>query len=150
MRSLIRATLLTLLLAAPSAAQAPAAAPPPSVELPPELQRVLTDYEDAWRARDAAALARLFHPDAFVMAPGRPPERGRAAVERYYQGRGGPLALRALAWAAEDSVGYIIGGYAAAPHLPDGGKFSLTLRRGADGRWLIVTDMDNGNHGREP
>lgn len=59
------------------------------MELPPELRRVLTDHEVAWRARDDAALARLFP--------------------------------------------------------PDGGKFSLTLRTGADGRWLIVTDMDNGN-----
>jgi ketosteroid isomerase-like protein len=25
------------------------------------------------------------------------------------------------------------------------GKFTLTLRKGTDGRWLIVSDMDNGN-----
>ena len=28
---------------------------------------------------------------------------------------------------------------------PDVGKFTLTLRKGADGRWLIFSDMDNGN-----
>ena len=36
------------------------AAPLPSVTLPAALARVLTDYETAWRARDAKALAALF------------------------------------------------------------------------------------------
>ena len=27
----------------------------------------------------------------------------------------------------------------------DVGKFTLTLRKGSDGRWLIMSDMDNGN-----
>jgi hypothetical protein len=52
----------------------------PSVELPPALARVLTDYEAA------------------------------AAIERPYAGSGGPLSLRAIAFAAEGAVGYIIGG----------------------------------------
>jgi hypothetical protein len=46
-----------------AAAQQPAETPPaqlPSVKLPPELARVLTDYEAAWRVGDGAALARLF------------------------------------------------------------------------------------------
>jgi ketosteroid isomerase-like protein len=29
----------------------------------------------------------------------------------------------------------------------DIGKFTLTLRKHADGRWLILSDMDNGNSG---
>jgi ketosteroid isomerase-like protein len=35
-------------------------------------------------------------------------------------------------------------GRQAVPRV-DVGKFTLTLRKGADGRWLIVSDMDNGN-----
>jgi len=42
-------------------------------------------------------------------------------------------------------VGYVIGGYARQKGEPDVGKFTLTLTRRADGRWLIVSDMDNGN-----
>ena len=118
----------------------------PSVNLPPELERVLRDYEAAWKARDAAALAGLFAADGFVLPPGRPPVRGKVAIQEYYTRRGGPLALRALAYAAEGNVGYIIGGYAAEPDLPDGGKFTLTLQKVADGRWLIMSDMDNGNN----
>jgi ketosteroid isomerase-like protein len=117
----------------------------PSVALSPELARVLTDYEAAWQGKDAAALAALFAEDGFVLPNGAPAVRGRAAIERHYTGHGGPLALRALAFATEGAVGYIIGGYAAEKGQPDTGKFTLTLRRAEDGRWLIQSDMDNNN-----
>ncbi|MCZ6506958.1 MAG: nuclear transport factor 2 family protein [Acidobacteria bacterium] len=119
--------------------------PLPSVQLPPELDRVLRDYERAWGDHDAAGLAALFADDGFVLSPGRPPVRGRAAIEQRYEGRGGALALRALAFSAGNAVGYIIGAYASHTGEPDSGKFTLTLRKGDDGRWLIVSDMDNGN-----
>ena len=121
----------------------------PSVELPAELDRVLRDYEKAWEARDAAALAALFAEDGFVLANGRPPVRGRTAIEAHYAGQGGPLVLRALAYAAEGPVGYVIGGYARRRGELDAGKFTLTLRRGPDGRWLIVSDMDSANRRRD-
>ena len=118
---------------------------PPSVALPPELARVLTDYEKAWSARDAAGLARLFAEDGYVLPNGGPPVKGRAAIERKYTGSGGPLALRAFAFAAEGQVGYILGGYAGRRGEPDDGKFTLTLRKNSDGRWMIVSDMDSSN-----
>ena len=121
----------------------------PSVELPPDLARVLTDYEAAWSSRNAAALARLFAEDGFVLPNGRPPVRGRAAIEQYYTGQGGPLSLRAIAYASEGGVGYIIGGYTQEKGAADIGKFTLTLRRGSDRRWLIVSDMDSSNRQRQ-
>ena len=118
---------------------------PPSVELPAELARVLTDYEVAWR-KGGAEVAKLFTEDGFVLAGGRPPVRGRTAIaEHYGSGGHGPLALRAFAYATEGSVGYILGGYATERGTPDIGKFTLTLRKGSDGRWMIVSDMDNMN-----
>ena len=118
----------------------------PSVALPPALARVLRDYERAWRAGDAAALAALFTPDGFVLQGGRPPVRGRAAIRAAYAGAGGgALRLRALAHATADSVGYLLGGYRYGEASRDEGKFTLTLRRAADGRWLIASDMDNPN-----
>jgi len=115
------------------------------IMLPPELARVLTDYEAAWRAKDAAALAGLFAEDGFVLSPGHSMVRGRKAIESFYGGHGGPLFLRAVAYAVDGGVGYIIGAYADREASPDRGKFTLTLRRDASGRWLIVSDMDNGN-----
>ncbi len=125
--------------------------PPPmesaeaSVTLPPELARVLTDYEAGWKAGDAAALSRLFAEDGFVLSDGRPPLKGRAAIQKVYTRQGSPLSLRAIAYSISGDVGYIIGGYGREPGKPDEGKYTLTLRKGGDGRWLIVSDMDNSN-----
>ena len=132
----------TALFQTPTEAPAPAL---PSVELPPSLSRVLADYETAWSGRDPKALAALFAEDGFVLPSGRPPVRGRAAIERYYTGHGGPLSLRAFAFATDGKVGHILGGYTSRKGEPDDGKFTLTLRQAADGRWLIFSDMDNGN-----
>lgn len=118
----------------------------PSVDLPAELSRVLRDYERAWRSGDAAAVAALFTEDGFVLQPGRPPMRGRAGLEATYRGQGGgDLRLRALAYAVADSVAFIVGAYRYGDATSDMGKFTLTLRRPRGGRWLIFSDMDNGN-----
>jgi ketosteroid isomerase-like protein len=119
----------------------------PSVKLPPELARVLTDYETAWTAKDSAALSRLFTEDGFVLSSGHPMVRTRAAIENFYRGKGGPLFLRAVAYAAEGKTGYIIGGFTNRAGAEDLGKFTLTLRRDPEGRWSIVSDMDNANRG---
>jgi ketosteroid isomerase-like protein len=135
-----------LLIVTPAHAQEPAYAPLPLVTLPPELDRVLRDYERAWRAGDEAALAALFTPDGFV--PTRDGwVRGSEAIRRTYADGAGPLRLRALAWATADTVGYIVGayGYGDDPDGGDTGKFLLALRRGPEGRWLIAADLDNSN-----
>jgi ketosteroid isomerase-like protein len=138
--------LLTALVFVTAGSSAPSAEQlQPTVTLPAPLARVLTDYEAAWQKKDAAALAALFAEDGFVLSSGTPPVRGRAQIEKHYSGAGGPLALRALAFATEGSLGYIIGGFARQKGEPDTGKFTLTLRKGPEDRWLIMSDMDNGN-----
>lgn len=144
-------TALAVLLAGPASAQ-PTSSPapaPPSVELPPELARVLRDYERAWQARDPATLAELFAEDGFVLGNGRPPARGRDAIRAAYTDGGGPLALRALAYATEGPIGWIVGAYASRPSDPDTGKFVLALRR-VGSRWLIAADIDNSNRPQRP
>lgn len=134
----------------PSLAQdAPKPATPaevPSVTLPPELDRVLRDYERAWRVGDAAALAALFAEDGFILQSNRPPVRGRKAIQAAYEGgSGGPLRLRALAFHTEATTGYIVGAYGYGDGPGDTGKFTLTLRRTPGQPWLIFSDMDNQN-----
>ncbi len=147
----VTAVLVGLGLAMPSPARAQAverplpADAPQVVSLPPELDRVLRDYENGWSRRDARALADLFTEDGFVLRPGRPPARGRTAILAAYEGSGGPLTLRPYAYAIADSVGYVIGGFASRADAPDAGKFVLALRKHASGRWLIAADIDNGN-----
>src|SRR5688572_16579131 len=132
----------------PSAAQSPPAANPnpplPSVNLPADLDRVLRDYERAWKSGDASSVAALFSVDGFVLQNGRAPVRGRDAITKAYTGQGGgPLRLRALAYAATDTTGYIIGAYGYGDAPGDMGKFTLTLRRPRGGAWEIFSDMDN-------
>ena len=120
-----------------------------TVALPAELDRVLRDYETEWRAGNAVGLAQLFSADGFVLSGDRPPVRGRAAIERSYAQADGSLHLRALAFAAADSVGYIVGAYTNDPAGPDQGKFLLALVRKA-GRWLIAADMDRSTRTPNP
>jgi ketosteroid isomerase-like protein len=143
---------LVLALAPVAAGGAPPEAPPalPSVALPPALDRVLRDYERAWREKDPAGLAALFADDGLVLASGRPPVRGREAIRQAYGGAGGPLVLRALAYATEGDVGYVIGAFAREAGGEDVGKFVLALRRAPDGRWLIAADIDNSNRRPPP
>jgi ketosteroid isomerase-like protein len=145
MRHLMSIVVLSVLTVATSAAQQPQqqrASSEAPIDLPAPLARVLRDYEAAWRARDAAALAQLFVDGEVVMPNGCAPVKGRAAVQSCYSGSGGDLSLRALAFATDATVGYIIGEYAPRNSEPAIGRFTLTLRRNASGQWLIVSDMD--------
>lgn len=117
----------------------------PSVELPPELDRVLRDYETGWQDGDADCLAALFTEDGFVMSSSRPPVRGHEAIIERYAGARGSLSLRATAFEISGSNGYIIGGYRYDPGKEDTGKFILALRKSESGRWLIAADIDNSN-----
>ena len=150
MRAFIAVILMGSMTAGSAQAQAEGSPPPPmpSVTLPPELDRVLRDYEKQWQARSATGLAELFVEDGFVLQGGKLPVRGRAAIEQAYRSGGGPLSLRAFAYATADTLGYIIGGYAGQAGARDSGKFILLLRRDKAGSWRIVADMDNGNSSR--
>jgi len=131
--------------ASPEAQPNPVPVALPSVELPAELDRVLRDYETAWRARDAAGLAKLFTEDGCVLSNGKPPVRGRTAIAAVYAGSGGGLSLRAFEYGIEGSTGFIIGGYAPSAGAEDAGKFVLIVRRSKAGRWEILADIDNTN-----
>ncbi|HTO75244.1 MAG TPA: hypothetical protein VMQ61_04140 [Thermoanaerobaculia bacterium] len=67
------------------------------------------------------------------------------ANERHDAEAGGSLALSAFAYETPEDVGCILGGLARTAGEPDAGKFTRTLGRGAGVRWLIASDMDNGN-----
>lgn len=146
MRILTSAALFALLAAAaPAVARAQEAppAPLPSATLPAEVERVLRDYERHWTAGDEAALAALFTEDGFILPNGRPPVRGREAIQQAYADASGPLQLRAVGYSADETVGYIVGMYGSGG--PEMGKFVLALRRTPGGPWMIAADIDNSN-----
>ena len=82
--------------------------------------------------------------DGFVLPSWNPPIQGRQLIEEHYAESSGTLLLRAIAYATGGKVGYIVGGYRYREG-PDAGKFTLTLQLDVDGRWLIMSDMDNSN-----
>jgi ketosteroid isomerase-like protein len=119
--------------------------PQPSVELPEELAQILRDYERHWSAGEADELSALFVERGLIVRGGTW-IRGRDAIRQAYQSASGPLRLRAIKYAADGDVGYIVGayGYGENPPVDDRGMFVLTLRRDSSGRWLIVSDLDRG------
>lgn len=139
--------LVLLLAVAPTAlyAQGPAplATEAPAVALPQALDRVLRDYESAWRDGDGPRLASLFTDDGFAVQSGSPLARGRTAIARNITGPGGLLQLTAYAYAIAGDVGYIVGGFRYPQTRGPGGRFVLALRMSPGGRWLIAADLDN-------
>lgn len=124
----------------PSQRAAPASLP--TIELPPQLDRVLREYEQHWRAGNAEELVALFTEDGFVARRGGW-IRGREGLRQSLQGTSSDLRLRAVAYEVDGRVSYIIGAYAYGEEpSADRGMFILTLRRAADGRWLITADLD--------
>lgn len=139
------ATALTIagLFAIDAAAQQPNDWPLPTVELPQDMAIVLRDYEKAWKAGDGARLAQVFTTDGFVLPSGQLPRRGTAEIARWHTKPGGDLQLVAFAYAAADTVGYIVGGYRYPTTKGPGGKFLLALRRDAGRAWRIAADIEN-------
>lgn len=133
---------------APAMAQQPAPARSPEVvpsaiALPPSLNRVLRDYERAWRDGNGPGLAALFTDDGFAVQSGSPIRRGRVAIAPGITRPGGALQLRAHASSVSDTVGDIVGGYRYPQSTGPGGRFVLAPRMGAGGRWHIAANLDN-------
>jgi ketosteroid isomerase-like protein len=128
-------------------AQTPQPAPdpqaPPAIPLPPAFDRVLRDYEAAWRDGDGTRMAALFTEDGFAVQSGSPIRRGRSAIAGGVTKPGGTLQLTAYAHSSSGDVAYIVGGYRYPTTVGAGGRFVLALRSGSDGRWLIAADLDN-------
>lgn len=137
----VRTLLVLCVVSGAAAAQAPT--PLPSVQLPPALARVLRDYERHWRAGQADSLAQLFTEDGVIRSGGGW-IRGRAAIRVAYQGTSSALQLRAVAYAMDGSVGYIVGAYGTGPEppVPDQGSFILSIRQDQRGFWRIAADLD--------
>jgi len=120
-------------------------APQSSLELPPELSRVLRDYEQYWSKGQADELAALFVEDGLIVRRGSW-IRGRDGIREAYRNTSGPLRLRAIEYATGGDVGFIVGayGYGGDTFVEDTGVFVLTLKRQSSGVWLIVSDLDRG------
>ena len=151
LRILALAAALAAALASPVHAQPGATAPLPTPEiaLPPEIDRVLRDYERAWAAGDEAGIAALFTEDGYVgtfwgWAVGRDTVR---AIHRFAMEQ---IRVRAHAFEAGENVGYVIASFRFEESGRDTGKIVFLLRRAPDGRWMIAGTLDGANNSEPP
>jgi uncharacterized protein (TIGR02246 family) len=133
--------LVTGLSSAQSASKAAGAATPDEIR-----QR----WTAAATAKDAAGIAALYADDATVMPPNAAAVKGRAAIQSFWKGMvdqltGKVTLARVGGWQGGDA-GYEAGTYSAAMGTgTDTGKYLLTLKKGADGKWLITNDIFNSD-----
>ena len=121
----------------------------------PGLSRVADAYAAAMRAGDAAAAAALYGDEAVEMPPGKPPIRGRAAIEAYYRGlfetcRFTEFELNHWELRADGDVGYAAGNSrqtlqpgTGAP-TSDSGKYLVVLKR-TGGAWKVAYAIYNSD-----
>ena len=130
---------------------APAKEKPATAE---ELSQVNRDFAKAMNAKDASAAANCYADNAVILPPGQPNVTGREAIQKYWQGflDGAGFvdaSVSTVATGSNGDVGYEIG--TADLHLkgPDGKivtekiKYSIVLKRNAEGKWLQTYDMWN-------
>ena len=117
------------------------------------ISKVAEAYTAAMLAGDAAAAAALYQDDAIEMPPGKPPVRGRAAIEAYYRElfsgcRFTGFTLTHEELRAAGDVGYAVGVSrvtlrpGGGPPVHDTGKYLVVLKR-AGTAWKVAYAIHN-------
>ena len=121
----------------------------------PSILEVADSYPSAMLAGDPAAAAGLYQDDAVEMPPGKPPVRGRAAIERYYRELFGgcrftEFVLVHTELRASGDVAYAAGTSRSpvapngGPPIEDAGKYLVVLKR-TGGRWWVAYAISNSD-----
>ena len=118
-----------------------------------QLSQMNRDFVKALNAKNAVAAANCYTEDATLLPPNEAPVKGRANIQKYWEG-----AIAAGAFDAEvattetgsnGDLGYETGRLQMKMKMPDGtiaverGKYTELLKRGADGKWLSTHGMWN-------
>ena len=146
MRKALLSTLGLLLAAAVASAQA-TAAKAGGASTPDELR---SRWTAAANAKDAAGIAALYMENALLMPPNAAAVKGRAAIQAFFQGMidqgAHDITLGKVDGGTSGSWGYEAGTFAATfGTAKDAGKYLLSLKKGADGKWLIQDDIFNSD-----
>ena len=105
-----------------------------------EVETVLREYERAYNAHDAKALADVYTEDGVFLPPDTP-VKGRATLAEYWKTHmGDGLVLKLSEFELGEKVGWAAGTWSL--NGAGGGNFVITLRR-EKSRWLIAVDTYN-------
>ena len=120
-----------------------------------ELGQMNRDFAKALVAKDAAAAANLYAEDASLLPPNEPIVKGRANIQKYWQGGidAGIIGATVKTIAAESNgdLGYEIGTFELKIQGKDGkiiidkGKYTELLKRNAEGKWMSIYGMWNAD-----
>ena len=155
MRRTAIAALFAFGLAAPSLAQQ--AAPAGAQDLRQAADMLGKEYDEAYNAKSASAMASLYTQDGTLIPPGRTPVQGRQALTVYYQGRfdsgvGGHVTRMVEVHPLGDG-GFAIGQFSVTAPGPNGapprelhGNTVYVLQHTADGwkfRLVMASPLPN-------
>ena len=120
-----------------------------------ELSQMNRDFVKALNTKDPVAAANCYTEDATILPPNAAPVKGRANIQKYWEG-----AIAAGAFDAEvattetgsnGDLGYEVGRFQVKTKMLDGkivvdrGKYTELLKRGADGKWKSTHEMWNAD-----
>jgi uncharacterized protein (TIGR02246 family) len=113
-------------------------------------------FMSAAASKDAKTLANAFYAaDAVLMPPNAPLVKGRAAIQKFFQGLldagAAGVTLKTTKIEADGRLAYGRGTYSFSRPGPDGnltrdiGKYVVVYRRQKDGGWRAIADIFNSD-----
>jgi ketosteroid isomerase-like protein len=117
--------------------------------------KVRDAYAAAFKAGDVAGISAMYTSDGLTQPNNQPTGTGAAGITASYTGFFGhynvvSFTLTPVKTEASGNLGYDIGTYTfVATPKPNGdtlkaeGRYVVLLRKGADGTWKAIADMDN-------
>jgi uncharacterized protein (TIGR02246 family) len=126
-------------------------------ELRSAIESLTAEWETAFNAGDAAAVAEVYAEDATLMPDGRDIVTGRDAIRQFWSGamaeapEGVVADLETLEVRGAGNLAYEIGRYTdrAGDEVVERGKYLVVWKQQADGTWKIVADIWNRNESPE-
>jgi len=110
-------------------------------------------FLEAYAKGDAATVASVYAADAVVMPPGAPPAKGRAAIQKFWQGAMDSgvtnVSLHTAQVGSSGTLAYEQGEFALDVHGKDGktkhvvGKYIVVWKRNPQGQWQLYRDIWN-------
>ena len=118
------------------------------------LNSLRNQFEVAYNANDASALAALYTEDAVLMPGNQPTASGRQAVEAWFQGTfdqfGPKLTISSEELQVAGDWAFDRGTYtvsltpkAEGDSMEENGRYVVILHRQPDGTWKVARDIDN-------